>query len=187
MVISSYATHQVPLMTAILSSSGPVLELGCGWYSTPLVHTLCCHQDRRAVSLETNEEWHKQFIQYNCNGHSVVVLAGYPFKNGKFLCRDSVDNYRRLHRRHMEEIHKDADGPMWGVVLVDQAPGFLRNTAIEFFSDLAEFVVVHDTTPEGITHYGYEPFLSKYKHRAHYSAQSPHTTVVSNFKKIEFF
>ena len=52
-----YGTHIVPLMACVVESSGPVLELGCGQWSTPLLRTYCLAAKREFVSVECKREW----------------------------------------------------------------------------------------------------------------------------------
>lgn len=56
-----YSTHQRLLVRALLQTSGPVLELGCGNYSTPIASEICRHMGRELVSLDSHPAWVKQF------------------------------------------------------------------------------------------------------------------------------
>ncbi len=56
-----YGTHMACLIAAVINTTGPVLELGSGHYSTPLLHVLCSPHDgkpaRLLVSTETELNW----------------------------------------------------------------------------------------------------------------------------------
>ena len=56
-----YSTHQKLLVRALLQTSGTVLELGCGNYSTPIATEICQHQGRELVSFDHHPAWIKQF------------------------------------------------------------------------------------------------------------------------------
>jgi hypothetical protein len=58
---SDYGTHIAPLLTAVLATDGPVLELGCGDFSTPLLHAICAKQNRLLVSTDTDKAWLELF------------------------------------------------------------------------------------------------------------------------------
>jgi len=42
----NWGTHQVPLITVVVNTKGPILELGCGDFSTPILHALCTAEKR---------------------------------------------------------------------------------------------------------------------------------------------
>jgi len=51
-------TSHIPLLVEVMrQSDGPVLELGAGPGSTPLLYWLCFDQDRPFTSYETNQEY----------------------------------------------------------------------------------------------------------------------------------
>ena len=52
-----YGTHLVPLMACVVESSGPVLELGCGRWSTPVLRAYCLAAKREFVSVDSNRNW----------------------------------------------------------------------------------------------------------------------------------
>lgn len=56
-----YATHLRALIETVLETSGPVLELGCGDYSTPLLKAVCAAQKRHFKAMAANAEWGARF------------------------------------------------------------------------------------------------------------------------------
>jgi 2-polyprenyl-3-methyl-5-hydroxy-6-metoxy-1,4-benzoquinol methylase len=56
-----YSTHQKLLVRGLLKTSGDVLELGCGNYSTPVTSEICEHQGRGLTSLDNHPAWVIQF------------------------------------------------------------------------------------------------------------------------------
>ena len=55
--IFRYGTH-IPVLIKIMEiTKGPVLELGCGFNSTPLLFWLCKDQDRKFVSYDNDQRW----------------------------------------------------------------------------------------------------------------------------------
>ena len=56
-----YSTHQRLLVRGLMETTGPVLELGCGHYSTPIVQEICRSQNREMTSLDNHPAWVRQF------------------------------------------------------------------------------------------------------------------------------
>lgn len=56
-----YSTHQRLLVRGLMETTGPVLELGCGYYSTPIVQEICRSMNRELTSLDNHPAWVKQF------------------------------------------------------------------------------------------------------------------------------
>lgn len=54
-----YGSHFPVLAAAVAKTTGPVLELGCGWTSTPMLRLMC--RDRKLESYDTDKEWAKTF------------------------------------------------------------------------------------------------------------------------------
>src|ERR1019366_4837505 len=62
-----YATHLAPLVACIRHTQGAVIELGCGDYSTPILHHLC--PGRLLVSADSNRAWLGRFADLACDMH----------------------------------------------------------------------------------------------------------------------
>jgi hypothetical protein len=60
--VDPYSTHLAALVDTAMNSKGPILELGCGHYSTPVLASICAAQERRLLVQASNEEWAAQFI-----------------------------------------------------------------------------------------------------------------------------
>jgi hypothetical protein len=88
-----YGTHVRLLAAAVKAYPGPVLELGCGNHSTPMLHRMC--SGRRLVTIDDNADWFGKFKGMASADHSFLLLKNY----------DEADSLIR--------------GTQWGVVLVD--------------------------------------------------------------------
>jgi len=55
--ILRYGTHIPVLVKIMAQTKGPVLEMGCGFSSTPLLFWLCQEQGRQFISYENDEKW----------------------------------------------------------------------------------------------------------------------------------
>ena len=98
-------------------SNGDVLELGCGEYSTHILHELCAN--RNLVSLDNDPGWVNNYILFKSPKHDVRVV-------------ESWDNLPEYHRK-------------WDIVLVDQAPGSARIGSINALANNAKIIIIHDT------------------------------------------
>jgi hypothetical protein len=56
-----YATHLDALVTVALASEGPILELGCGDYSTPVLAAIARQQGRRFLVQASDKAWAKRY------------------------------------------------------------------------------------------------------------------------------
>lgn len=148
------STHFPILAAVVARTTGPVLELGCGDYSTPMLHLLC--RDRRLVSLEADAGWLARFADLASERHELVRVADWA--GAEIL-----------------------DCGEWDVALVDHAPGNRRVPEIRRLMHRARFIVVHDTEDPG---YGYESVLPEFTHRFDYKRLDPWTTVVSMFEEF---
>lgn len=59
-----YATHLHPLVEVALSTEGPILELGCGDYSTPVLSAIARNQ-RRVLKIQAADvTWLYKFAEF---------------------------------------------------------------------------------------------------------------------------
>ena len=159
---ASEGSHIPVLMKILKISEGPVLELGTGLNSTPVIHWICNENKRKIVSYESSEMFYLAARNYRCDHHEVhhvEVLGGW----------DKID---------IESQH-------WGMVFVDHAPGPRRNVEMGRVANNADYVVVHDTEPRSDWHYKYSNQFGKYKYRWDYTDAYPHTSVFSNLKDLK--
>jgi hypothetical protein len=115
--MTEYATHLPLLAACVAHTTGPVLELGCGAYSTPLLHALCV--GRPLLSIENDPFWFSQFDHLGVGRH-VMRLVHCPW----------------------EEV--DLGGP-YDVALIDHTPPLRRVREIERLRGKVRLIVAHDT------------------------------------------
>jgi hypothetical protein len=145
---SSYIPVLVPL---VQKTTGPVLELGCGFYSTPLLHWLCHEQGRPLFTYEGNEEWYEQLASFHRRNHYVRYVDDW----------DSID------------LSDD-----WGCALVDHAPAERRYLDVLRLAH-AGFVVAHDAGNTAAD-YGYDKIGDEFKYKYRYVNSYPRTAILSN-------
>lgn len=149
----SYGTHLYPLTAALLRAPpGPILELGCGYWSTPALHGLCRVQGRQLLTADVDAGWLERFRVLECESHKLVHVTA------------SWDDL-------------DLESQLWSLALVDHSPGERRPRDIERLRDHAGLVLAHDSeTPT----YGYDAVFPLYKFRKDYDVVRPWTTILSN-------
>lgn len=155
-----FGTHQPLLLHALEITRGPVLEIGCGYYSTPMLHHLCRAQRRNLVTLDSQKEWMQRFLCLECG---VPTLHAFHY----------VPDF-------MEQLLTPwwADKSWgWSVALIDNHPEASRKHLIEKLKDRAEVLVIHDTEEAG---YELETVLPSFKYRFDYKELFPWTSAVSD-------
>jgi hypothetical protein len=65
----NFGTHSVPLALACMNTTGPVLELSCGYYSTILLHGICKQQGRELLTADHNLNWLSKFRYLETSWH----------------------------------------------------------------------------------------------------------------------
>ena len=130
-------THLPLLVAAMLDAGGPVVEVGIGHCSTPLLHAACKVAGRELVSVEGDSEWFEYFrSRYETPGHR--FLLGYQHLPDLAACD-------------------------WGVVLSDESPGSRRIETIQTFADAADYIVVHDVQSADVMD-PIRPYLDGFRH-----------------------
>ena len=118
---AEWSSFMPALMACLENTTGDVLEIGVGHYSTSALHDYCAGQKRTLVSAEEDEEWGMQF------SHRYIAV------DHLFNLGDYDDMIPLLVQM----------GP-WSVVFLDHSPGPRRAADMMPFLDCAEFIVVHD-------------------------------------------
>ncbi len=151
--IEPYASHLPVLATCLCHTSGPIIELGCGFYSTPLL-SLAAMYGRQVDTYETNSQWLDQIAD---------LLPARP-RSHRLIAIDSYDGIPLPNK--------------WELALIDHEPGNRRAADIERLSGCCDIFVAHDTELRVRQLYNYEPVFRRFKHRFD-TTINPRTTVVS--------
>ena len=152
-----WSSHIPTLIRAIESTTGPVLELGTGISSTPLLHMLCFDQDRKLVSYDSDEKYINLFRKFRTKEHEVI------------------------HVINWDEIEAKIMSMHWGVVFVDHKPAEQRIVEIKKLANNADLIVIHDSQDPA---YHYEEIYPLFKYRFDYTKSVTRTTVLSNVKEF---
>jgi hypothetical protein len=152
-------SHLPVLTTMIQMTTGPILEMGMGYCSTPYLHWVCYPSKRRLVSYESAKRYFSYAESWKADYHEVH-------------CIDDWDT-------------ADISEP-WTVAFVDHHPG---NRRVEEIKRLlhAEYVVIHDTENKGERGYHLSTVKGLFKYRWKYTAAFPYTSIWSNKHDVSGF
>ena len=156
-----YGTHLPCLIQAMEITTGDVLELGMGVFSTPFLHYKCMIEGRTLYSYENFESWMNFFVKYE-----------YRNKNHQI---NLVDKYANA------PINKE-----WGLVLLDQTPDDSRAEEAKRLAKKAQIIVIHDSNEKN-TQYNYKDIYPLFKYRSDWIIDRNHATVLSNFINLKDF
>lgn len=158
----NYGTNIPALIKAMEKTTGDVLELGMGVFSTPYLHYQCILSNRKLVSYENFQEWLDFFLKYR-----------YPCENHEIHFVDAYENAK---------IDKE-----WDVVLIDQTPDSSRIIEIRRLAKLAKYIIIHDSNDGNERNYHYSEIYPLFKYRTDWNKDKNHTTVLSNFVDLKDF
>jgi hypothetical protein len=147
------SSHQRSLVCAAMRTTGPILELGVGWYSTPILHEIAVAQQRRLWTYDNNKHWLAQFKNLESEFHALTCLGWW----GEL----SVPPFR------------------FGLCFVDQGQPIEREYAIRKLINSVDVFVMHDTEEKFA--YGYDRTLPMFKWKCTDDCHKTcHTTIASN-------
>ena len=156
---TSWGSHLVPLMACVTATRGAVLEVGVGYWSTPLLHAYCAAAGRTLISIDEDKSWIERFKEYHIGRH-VVEHANY----GEYLCTMAEKQF--------------------SVVFLDGSPGHTRADQAMLFRESANLIVIHDYSGAEVA----DPFkavLDNWKFRA-VAQFSPSCLVLGNIPIPDF-
>lgn len=163
-VSANYGTHLPCLINAMSKTTGDVLELGMGVFSTPYLHYQCILSNRKLVSYENFRNWIQFFIdyRYECLNHEINL----------------VENYADA------KIDRS-----WDVVLVDMTPDPERVVAIKRLANFARYIIIHDSNENSRYErtYHYSEIYPLFKYKTVWDKDKNHATVLSNFIDLTDF
>ena len=153
--MNPFATHMQVLQSCLEHTSGPVLELGSGWFSTPV---LAAYADTRLVrTVESDPNW---FVR--------VAQLG--------VSQSLVD-----HRHQFVFVPRYDDAPVldyhWDIVLLDHEPPARRGVDALRLREHCRLMIGHDSQHPA---YEYAEAFGQFKFRFTDTRQVPWTTVVSD-------
>ena len=148
--------HLVQKVLSVEFPCLPILEMGSGLFSTPLLHWLCYERKRKLITCES----YKHYL-------------------------DFANKFKTLWHeiRFVKDWNKEKfEDKMFGVVFIDHSPKKPRTRADDAlrFKDSADFIILHDAGSDSHEKYGYHKIYREFKYRYDWMGCLPHTTVLSN-------
>jgi hypothetical protein len=120
-----YSTHipyLISLLDKIKSFNLPILELGCGYGSTPILHKYCIENKIKLITLDNNVEWLNKIKNY--------------FPENEYHKYISVLNWK-------EELN-NLKNNKYSLVFIDQSPWEARTLSLNIFKSISEYILIHD-------------------------------------------
>ena len=118
---SGWGTHQAVLLDTLGRTDKPVLELGCGIWSTEQIHDALKNRGVKFLTIEANPKWLNKYLHLKTELHDL---------------------------RHVDDMDMPAfyeqDSVEWGMVFIDNSTWSARKLAIQKYKDVADYIVLHD-------------------------------------------
>lgn len=133
----AYHTHQPVLHKMASDTSGPIIEFGCGYGSTELLHEICKVNKRLLISLDDNLEWLNIFrekYQSDSEWHKFVFVPGKP-------SADSDNAHHWVEFMNNFDLLQEYN---FDICFIDQHPWQGRVETIKYMKDKAKFLIIHD-------------------------------------------
>lgn len=157
--MNANGTH-VPILSALLTKTGgPVIELGTGHYSTPLLYYVAKTSGRLVLSVDTNKEWNDYFeMIFNSEHH-------------KFYCTDNRLISMEFNKSEWKDIK-------WDVAFIDCGPDVDRVKCVDLFRNKSKYIIIHDAEPRAVA-YGWGDIFDTFPNKFYYDFYGNGTIVVS--------
>lgn len=176
----SYGTHAPVLAAALAKTTGPVMELGMGWGSTPLLHAVCAMQGKHLYSMDGDINWVREMMRAVGEpelrpGLNSLVTGYFPPEH----------QFRHVEPGRWCEWVTAAARWSWGVVFIDCAPGEIRKDLALALKSSAKFIILHDALqdpPHGAGNYRYESIIPQFKYHEFYTVLKPATLILSDYE-----
>lgn len=149
-ITKGWSTHMPVLISLFGKTTGPIMEVGSGVYSTPLLHWLCSLSGRALVTYEKDANFIRLANEYRDTFHEVHLVNDYADipQTGRF-----------------------------GFIFIDHC-GHDRGNTVVRLKDNADYVVIHDSNV--VRKNAYQVAFPHFKYRKDYDKEIPWTTVLSN-------
>jgi len=157
----------IPVLTKLMPYvDKPVVELGIGWNSTPLLYWMCRDRGVHLFSFETDEKWADKFEVFADTLYSSL--------------------YTTAEEWNLDVINRFIPDVPLSIVFVDHRPARKRRSSAMFFKDKADFIVLHDSELADNPAYKYTPIYGNFKYTYEYkSVGKPYTMILSNKINLE--
>jgi hypothetical protein len=122
--VNEYATHQPFLWHFLKKTDKPILELGSGYGSTPLLHAYSAKHKIPLYTLDHDKEWLSRFSCLESELHTLLSVD----VSGDWLPFE-------------EAIPKEIE---FGIIFIDHGSWQSRLDCARLLKDRADYILVHD-------------------------------------------
>jgi hypothetical protein len=150
-----WSTHMPVLIRLFSLTEGPIMEVGSGVYSTPLLHWLCHPTRRPLMTYESDKDFIKLAKQYQSRTHLI---------------------------RHIDDYRHIDTSQYYSIIFIDHNGHHRGETAVHL-KDCADYIILHDTNV--IRRNSYQLLPDAFKYYRDYTANRPWTGVASNVKPVD--
>lgn len=154
--VGNWNNHLFLMWPALESTSGLVVEFGCGHGSTDQLHKYCDGK-RELRSYENNLDWLDKFRHLE------------------------NENHKFYFTKHWDDVELD----QIDVMLIDHAPGERRKVDLVKYANKAKIIVAHDTEPAADHGYQMRDVLKTFKYQVDYQSPGAWASIVSNFVDVK--
>jgi hypothetical protein len=155
-----YGSYMPVLIQALRKTTGDVIELGGGVYSTHYLHWICTLDKRVLFTYENSKEWYDWIKDYKNIWHYIFY----------------VENWKLASLDHD-----------WDVALVDLSPNEMRVEMIEKLQNNTKYIIIHDSNGRHNHIYHYDTVYPLFRYVYTFDKIEPSTTVLSNFVDLKDF
>lgn len=142
-VWDNWSTHQPVLYAVANSTTGPIIEFGCGNGSTDLLHEICEKTGRILITLDDDASWLEKFsTKYLGNGYNKDNSGWHKFYYvpGKTKKRPNSPAHWVKFLNEFPLLNELS----FDVCFIDQSPWLARYETLKKMKDICRYVIVHD-------------------------------------------
>lgn len=121
-----YATHApylIKLLSKIKNFNLPILELGCGYGSTPILHSFCNENKIKLITLDNNSNWINKIKTEFPESEYHTYISVYDW---------SIELTKLTNQKY-------------ALVFIDQSPWEARTLSLNMFKSLSDYIIIHDS------------------------------------------
>ncbi len=182
----NWGSHIPILVTVLNHTNGDILELGSGYYSTPVIHQYAS-KDRNVITVESDGKWMAFFKdRFSTKNHTFHCTN--TFKSNLYI----NEILYRLNPIEIDLTHYENNAysnKKFDVAFIDHAPSYRRYKDIMQLRNNCKIIIVHDTDDTIINRivFGHEmqDIFRTFKYVFRTNNIKPQTTVLSDVYDVK--